>query len=222
MRILALDTAGSYGSIALLEDRRLVHEVTLEAPEGFGTILFDEIGHLLSGAGWRVQAVDLFAGATGPGSFTGIRVGLAAVKGLAATLNKPAVGVSNLQALAAKGSAPLRAAVLDARRGEVYGAVYDAALRAVQPETVAPFPAWLAMLPDRSLEFVAADFAPFKATLAGTNWAETPVQDRQRALASSVGLIAYDRLQAGASATAAEIDANYVRRSDAELFWKEA
>ncbi len=71
--------------------------------------------------------VDCFAAASGPGSFTGVRVGLACVKGLAEALGKPAVAVSNLRAIASFGTAPWRAVVLDARRGEIYGAVYDAA-----------------------------------------------------------------------------------------------
>ena len=82
-----------------------------------------------------------------PGSFTGVRIGLTAVKGLAEALGKPVVVISNLLALAACGSAPLRAAVIDARRGEVYGAVFDAGLREVLPEVVAKFPDWLAQLP---------------------------------------------------------------------------
>ena len=71
----------------------------------------------------RLEEIDCFAAASGPGSFTGVRVGLAAVKGLAEALGKPAVGISNLRALSLFGKAALRAVVLDARRGEVYGAV---------------------------------------------------------------------------------------------------
>ena len=80
--------------------------------------------------------MDAFASASGPGSFTGVRVGLTAVKGLAEATGRKVIAVSNLQALAWHGSRPLRAAVLDARRGEVYGGVYDAALQLVQEEVV--------------------------------------------------------------------------------------
>ena len=111
--------------------------------------------------------------------------------------------------------------VLDARRGEVYGAVYDACGRAVAPETVMPFTAWLHTLPEGELEFVSTDFSPFAPALAGTRFAGAAVTTAPRALAAAVGRIACDRLRAGQAADPAGIDANYVRRSDAELFWKE-
>ena len=73
-----------------------------------------------------------------PGSFTGVRIGLACVKGLAEAYGKPVVAVSNLEVLAAFGEAPLRAVVLDARRGEVYGAVYNDRGEVILPEAVSP------------------------------------------------------------------------------------
>jgi tRNA threonylcarbamoyladenosine biosynthesis protein TsaB len=165
--------------------------------------------------------VDCFAAASGPGSFTGVRVGLACVKGLADALGKPAVAVSNLQALATFGSAALRAVVLDARRGEVYGAVYDPAGRLAAPEVVAKFPAWLATLPEGDMEFVSTDFTPFRAALAGTRFERSPVATAPPALAAAIARIALARFRDGQASDPAALDANYVRRSDAELFWKE-
>jgi len=139
------------------------------------------------------------------------------VKGLAEATGKPAVAVSNLQALATFGTAPLRAVVLDARRGEVYGAVYDAAARLVEPEVVAPFAAWIETLPAGEMEFVSPDFTLFRAALAGTRFAHIPVRTAPRALAAAIA-----RLAAVAEPRdPAALDANYVRRSDAELLWKE-
>ena len=172
---------------------------------------------MLARHGWRLGEIDAFAAAAGPGSFTGVRVGLAAVKGFAAALGRPAFGVSNLQAVASFGNAPLRAAVLDARRGEIYGAVYDDALRLVGDEVVTRFPEWLAALPVGDLEFVALDFAPFAPALAGTRWEHAPVITAPRALAAAIGRIAAARLAAGDPGNPAALDANYVRRSDAEL-----
>ena len=82
-RILALDTTGEYGSLALLEDERVLEEVLLHSPEGFGHILFSELEALLSRHNVGFNGIDVFASASGPGSFTGVRVGLTAVKGLA-------------------------------------------------------------------------------------------------------------------------------------------
>ena len=146
--VLAVDATNEFGSLALAEGQGIIEEVLLHSPEGFGHVLFGRIGALLDRHGLKPAAIDCFAAASGPGSFTGVRVGLACVKGLAEALGKPAVGVSNLLAVSTFGSLPLRAAVLDARRGEVYGAVYDDCGRPVSPEVVAKFPAWLEQLPE--------------------------------------------------------------------------
>ncbi|MGB9604552.1 MAG: tRNA (adenosine(37)-N6)-threonylcarbamoyltransferase complex dimerization subunit type 1 TsaB, partial [Bryobacteraceae bacterium] len=161
-RILALDTTTEFGSLALLEGDQVVEEILLHSPDGFAHILFDHLARLLERHGWKLEEVDCFASAAGPGAFTGVRVGLAAAKGLAEATGRPLVAVSNLQAVASFGSAPLRAAVLDARRGEIYGAVYDHKLEVVCPEAVMKFPAWLETLPEGELEFVSPDFSPFR------------------------------------------------------------
>jgi len=127
------------------------------------------------------------------------------------------VAVSNLRALAWFGSAPLRATVIDARRGDVYAAVYDAGLEIVQAEAVLKFEAWAKELPSHGLEFIATDFAQFE----GLADPSTPVTRAPRALAAAIGNIAWQEFAAGLASDPADIDANYVRRSDAELFWKE-
>jgi tRNA threonylcarbamoyladenosine biosynthesis protein TsaB len=214
--LLALDTTSESGSIALARAGHVIEEVSLDAPGGFAHILFDEIVRLLARHGLSLGDIDCFASAAGPGSFTGVRVGLTAVKGLAEANQRKAVGVSNLEALAWFGSGPLRAPVLDARRGEVYGAVYDAGLRIVQEEAVMPFEAWLSTLtaePQRDIEIITNGFAlpahPFREVRA------------PRALAGTIAQIAARRFSDGLALDPAQIDANYVRRSDAELFWRD-
>jgi tRNA threonylcarbamoyladenosine biosynthesis protein TsaB len=150
-----------------------------------------------------------------------VRIGLACVKGLAEATGKQVVAVSNLEALAAVGRARLRAVMLDARRGEIYGAVYNALGEPVLPATVASFTAWLRLLPEGEVEFISTDFSPFAPALAGTRFEGASVTTAPRALAAAVGRIACERLRAGRAADPAAIDADYVRRSDAELFWKE-
>lgn len=220
-RILALDTTTEFGSLALAEGEQIVEEMLLHSPDGFAHVLFDQLGRLLQRHGWRLEDVDCFASAAGPGAFTGVRVGLAAAKGLAEAAGKPLVAVSNLQAVAWFGAAPLRAAVLDARRGEVYGAVYGARLELVSPEVVMKFPAWLETLPEGELEFLSTDFSPFRHALAGTRWAAAPVHEVPRALAGAIARIALEQYRAGQAQDPAAVDALYVRRSDAELAWRE-
>ena len=217
MRILAIDTTAGFGSIAAVENGATVAESLLHSPEGFSPSLFGHLRALLDRAGWELDSVDCFAAAAGPGSFTGVRVGLAAAKGLAEALGKRAAAVSNLKAVASFGEGPLRAAVLDARRGQIYGAVYGQALEIVAPEAVARFPDWLAALPGGDIEFLSTDFAPFRPALAGTRFEQARVVDVPRALAAAVGRIVEMR----GCEDAAAIDANYVRRSDAELFWRD-
>jgi tRNA threonylcarbamoyladenosine biosynthesis protein TsaB len=220
--ILAIDTTHEFGSIALLKGGELLEETLLHAESGFGQILYGHLSRTLDRHGCNPQDIECFAAASGPGSFTGVRVGLACVKGLAEAVGRPVVVVSNLQALAAFGSAPLRATVLDARRGEIYGAVYDAELNPVAAEIVMKFPQWLETLPAGTLEFISTDLAPFRAALADSRFANAPVTEAPRALAGAIARIAYAKFCQGLAVDPAEIDANYVRRSDAELFWKES
>lgn len=201
--ILSIDTTSEFGSIALTEANFVVEEVVVHAPEGFGHVLFGHIERLLEKKGVTVHQMECFAAASGPGSFTGVRVGLAAAKGLAEATGKLVVAVSNLRALAFFGSAPLRASVIDARRGEVYAAVYNSRLELVMPEVVVKLEAWLQTVEKlHNYELISTIDAP-------------------RALAAAIGHIARDEYTAGRASDPAAIDANYVRRSDAELFWKD-
>ncbi len=214
-RILAIDTTSEFGSLALLEEKQLLEEVSLHSPDGFAHILFEQIEQLLARHQIALRQIDAFASASGPGSFTGVRIGLTAVKGLAEATGRKVVAVSNLQALAWFGTRGLRATVLDARRGEVFGAVYDMALQSVCDEVVMKLPAWLATLPDGDIEFITAGYSIPSGLI------RAPLLEAPRALAGAIGSIAMTRLAAGLAQDPASIDANYVRRSDAELMWKE-
>jgi tRNA threonylcarbamoyladenosine biosynthesis protein TsaB len=215
-RVLALDTTTESGSLALVAGDDVVAEAAMHSREGFGHILFERIQALLAAHSWTLAEIDCFAAAAGPGSFTGVRIGLAAAKGLAEALGKRAAAVSNLEAAALLGAAPLRAAVLDARRGEVYAALYNAALEAVASEVVVDFAAWLETLPAGEVEFISSGFAPLAGALSGTRFEHARVREVPM-LAGAVGRLAARH----GCADPAALDANYVRRSDAELFWRE-
>jgi tRNA threonylcarbamoyladenosine biosynthesis protein TsaB len=204
--ILAIDTTGDVGSIALIRDGLVLEERILDSPDGFAHVLFVEIERMMGRHAVGFDAIDLFAAASGPGSFTGVRVGLTAVKGLAEAAGRRVVAVSNLQALAAFGTRAVRAAVIDARRGEIYGAVYDSALELVCDEVVMKLDEWLAGLP-ADVELIT------RAIVVDGGVAVTGP------LAGAVGRIAASR--AGMGKDPAEIDANYVRRPDAELLWRD-
>jgi tRNA threonylcarbamoyladenosine biosynthesis protein TsaB len=225
--ILAVDTTGELGSIALVSEAGVVAEAELGPPGAFADVLFGAIETLLSqagltGTGVAVTDISAFASASGPGSFTGVRIGLTAVKGLAEATGRPAIAVSNLQALAFFGKKPLRAVVIDARRGEIYGAVYNAALEPVHEEVVMKLDAWLESLPSGEVEVVTNSHALAEVVRSACH-ADTgrQVSEAPHALAVAIGKIALDRLQRGLAQDPVEIDANYVRRSDAELLWKD-
>jgi tRNA threonylcarbamoyladenosine biosynthesis protein TsaB len=222
--ILAIDTTSDSASIALIGQAivspaeaagiAVIEEVLLESPDGFAHVLFDEIDRLLSRHNIVAHQIDCFAAAAGPGSFTGVRVGLTAAKGLAEATGRKVVALSNLQALASLGTLALRAVVIDARRGEIYGAVYDAALNPVRGELVIKYDDWLRTLPSGDLEFITTGF-PI------TEVGNARVTQAPPALAGAIGKIAATRFAAGLAQDPAAIDANYVRRSDAEVFWKD-
>ena len=152
MRLLAIDTTSEFGSLALFlggaNDGQVVEEVALHSPDGYAHVMFPEIEALLSRHNLKITDIEGFAAAAGPGSFTGVRVGLTAAKGLAEATGRKVVAVSNLQAIASFGTRALRAPVIDARRGDIFGAVYDADLQLVAPEVVMKSDDWLRALPE--------------------------------------------------------------------------
>jgi len=198
LKILAIDTTSELGSIAITDDQRVIEEIVLQSGDGFAHVLFGEIENLLARHNLRLADIDGFASASGPGTFTGVRVGLTAVKGLAEAMSRPVVAVSNLRAMAFLGAGGLRAPWIDARRGEIYGAVYNASLEPVCEEVVMKHDAWLASLP------------------AGVATISEP-----RPLAGAIGRIAAREFADGRGLDPAAVDANYVRRSDAEMLWKD-
>jgi tRNA threonylcarbamoyladenosine biosynthesis protein TsaB len=137
------------------------------------------------------------------------------MKGLAEALSKPVFAVSNLLAVAWYGTAWLRVPILDARRGEVYASVYDNTLAAVLPESVGQLSEFVLTLPKTTdLEILDVDSCL-------SDIGELRVTAGRQPLARAVADIAYKRLSAGVRPNPAAIDANYVRRSDAELHWRE-
>jgi tRNA threonylcarbamoyladenosine biosynthesis protein TsaB len=200
--------------------------------------MFRHLEFLLQELSLDLGAFDLFAVAAGPGSFTGLRVGLAAVKGWAEVYDKPTAAVSGLEAVAIQSdsAAPLLVPVLDARRGQVYMGHYR---RTGEPgkNRLALQGDECVMTPEELLEGlhsekVLSDFAivtpvPGLLSSAVSRYETTqPSADRIRlhevsdVLAPYVGRLGYRRAQRGELMNSLTLDANYVRRTDAELHWK--
>ncbi len=135
MHILAIDTSTSLASIAIAVDEQIVAESLVNTNRTLSARLVPEIERLLTTAGLAIAEVDLFAGAVGPGSFTGVRGGVATIQGLALAVGKPCAGFSSLAMLAMNFSlqATLICPLLDARKSEVYAALYDCSVPVPSP-----------------------------------------------------------------------------------------
>ncbi|MGH9691692.1 MAG: tRNA (adenosine(37)-N6)-threonylcarbamoyltransferase complex dimerization subunit type 1 TsaB [Candidatus Acidiferrales bacterium] len=237
MLIFALDTSSPGGSVAVLRDQRVIGAVSTWTDEIYSSRMFRHVEFLLRELSLSLDQFDLFAVTAGPGSFTGLRVGLATVKAWAEVYNKPIAAINVLEAIAAQSHtspAKVLVSVLDARRGQVYFAFYrkqDALLLDVQGNANV-------MTPEEFLEAVDAragteEFAIVISTPAAISSALarfTAVRDPNRqiiveqvssVLAPVVGQLGYFRAQRGSLTDALSLDANYVRRTDAELHWKQ-
>jgi len=225
MQVLALDTTHHQGSIALVREDRILEVAAIEAPDGFGHTIYQEIEALLARHGVRLAELDCYAAASGPGSFNGIRVGLSVVKSLAEAHQKQVVPVSNLMAMAFAAEGRYRAPVMDARRGQVFAAVYDESLRVVTPEVAMPWDDFLALVGEREMTFVTTDaglFEPAGAAPLDRNaragWRRVTVS---ALLAAPIALIAAARQRQGLALAPEAVDANYVRRADAKGNWQD-
>ena len=126
MKILAFDTSGKSASLAVLEDEHVLGEIFLDLDIHHSEILLPAVDDLCRTTGVGIQAMDLFACTEGPGSFTGLRIGLATMKGLVLATGKPIVGVSTLESLAWSAAESLLTIcpMLDARKDQIYTALY--------------------------------------------------------------------------------------------------
>ena|SRR2546427_6551774 len=220
MLILAADTSGKQGSIALargLDNGKCdVVEVTPLAGGTFSAQLVPQIATLLSKHGFNKQDIGAFAVASGPGSFTGLRVGLAAIKGLAEILGKPIATVSMLEVVAIAGGMQGRVlAVLDAGRGEVYAGEYEVSDKATMIEERLITLQALA-LSDRDLTLVTSDKSIAKTLSAkGVPVVEVAVQQ-----SDAIARLGWKKILACETVSPEALEANYIRRSDAEIFSK--
>ena len=126
MLILALDSTAQVGSVALCEDEKLIAEYTINTGHTHSETLLPMVESVLKIAGYTVDDVDLFVCTAGPGSFTGVRIGAATVKGIAFGKNQPCIGVSTLETLALNGVVlnGILCPSMNARRQQVYNALF--------------------------------------------------------------------------------------------------
>lgn len=223
MLLLVTDTSGKQGRVALARaaerDRNHVQAIEEASLAGgmFSAQLVPQIAALLDKHDLSKADIDAFIVVSGPGSFTGLRVGLAAVKALGEILKKPIVPVSLLEVLAIQSRLQGKiAALLDAGRGDAYFGAYEIAgasvgvlqerlmsrdefLSAAPGATViTPDPAWAAVAREAGLSVVQVELANVEG----------------------IARLGLRKLQAGETVSPEQLEANYMRRSDAEMFVK--
>jgi len=235
MLVLAIDTAGKEGSVALLRNGEILELVSLVG-RTYSEQLMPQISALLARHNLDKSVIDAYAAATGPGSFTGLRVGLSTIKALAEITHKPIAAVSLLEALAWAGARsvarlsepgiadqPFEAqviAALDAMRGEVFVGEY-----VVREDAV---PQLLREVLMRMQEFAAeAQLAPQlpvitpdESVAAALRARGQPVQVVFRPQSDVIARIGALKIAASQVVLPEALDANYIRRSDAEIFSK--
>lgn len=231
MIVLALDTCDSRGSVAVLEDATVLLAVAHDSSEDYSSWLLPAVGRVLQGSGLKMADVDGYAVAAGPGSFTGVRVGLTTAKAWAEVYGKRISGVSRLEAIGMQGvlESSHVAAFVDAHRGQVFGAIFrrkGEVLERLGEEMVIPPGKFIETAAElakgESISWVSIDAG---VLISEENWKAREkraeqVESVSCVLAPAIGRIGSRELAAGRFTSALSLDANYVRRSDAEIFWK--
>jgi tRNA threonylcarbamoyladenosine biosynthesis protein TsaB len=240
MLILAVDTSTRTGSVALLRDNVILAEISGHEERLYSSRLFRDLEVLKANAQFELSQIDVFAVASGPGSFTGLRVGLTAVKAWAEVYSKPIAAISGLEAISAQSKEILDrpgtenhilAPFFDARRGQLFCSLYRravsnaAALELLSAESI--------LSPEEFIDLVKGSFQLGQPTIvspvpdllpASLLQARLPgvrIELVSAALAPAVGRLGFERAKRGDLVDALRLDANYVRRSDAEAAWSD-
>jgi tRNA threonylcarbamoyladenosine biosynthesis protein TsaB len=213
MRILAADTSSQHGSICVVDGPEILGEVRLASSMQHAERFFRAVEFLFQHIPLKLSDIDLFAAARGPGSFTGLRVGLAAMDAFAAAHGKPCAGVTTLEALAWKTGieGALVVPTIDARRGEVYGAVYSRAgetLIEEQSAVVLKPGQWFASLPRQPLVFCGDGAIRYRSEIMAQPGWSIHVMDLY--LAAPIAELA-------GTPNGGPLEPLYVRKTDAEI-----
>lgn len=222
MKILAVDTSADTCSVALSENEHLKFERTADHGKTHAVTLAGMIDELLRTSGTTLDRMDGFAVTTGPGSFTGLRIGIATVKGLAFAVSKPVVPVTTLDVLAFQctGIKSLICPLIDARKKEVYAAVYrweNHHLERVRPPMVAAPEKVLANM-DEHCFFLGSGSLLYREVIEKQLGKKAVIAPKEmnRIRASAIAVLGYRQLRKNAGEAPHNIIPLYIRRSDAE------
>ncbi len=224
--ILALETATTVASAAVIDEGKLVGEFFLNTAQNHSQSLMPLVDSLLKFISTDIKEIDAFAVSIGPGSFTGLRIGLATVKGMSLALNKPILGIPTLDGLAMNvlGVEGLICPVLDARKNEVYTAVYTTEAKGLRRLTE-----YMSANPEQLVEKLAT--YDRRVTVLGDavdtyrrhfsrSFIDFAVQANRWPRAAQVAILAWQRFQRGEADNLYTLSPLYIRRPEAEVRWQ--
>ncbi|MBQ9984639.1 MAG: tRNA (adenosine(37)-N6)-threonylcarbamoyltransferase complex dimerization subunit type 1 TsaB [Lachnospiraceae bacterium] len=225
MKILAIDSSGLVASVALLEDDNLIAEYTMNYKKTHSQTLLPMLDEIVRMTDTDLSSIDAIAVAKGPGSFTGLRIGSATVKGLGLALDKPIVGVPTVEGLAMNlyETDALVCPLMDARRNQVYTGIYsfqNGALQVVKEQTPVGIEEIIEALNliGKNVVFLGDGVPVYREVIAEkmtVPYMFAPAHlNKQRA--GAVGVRAIEYFRQGIFVTASEFEPDYLRLSQAE------
>ncbi len=218
MLIFGIDTCSAAATSAIFDGEKILAQTVINHKKTHSQKIMPQIESLFSLSELNVSDIDYFASAVGPGSFTGVRIGVATVKGMAQALNKPCVSVSTLEALAYPLSSfsGIVCPILDARREQVYNAKFKSGER-LCPDRALPLSELLEELKGEKVIFLGDGVFPYKdEILKAMPDAVFAPATLQMNIAGSVCEVAYEKIRKGEILSAQELIPSYIRLSQAE------
>ncbi|MCX7920250.1 MAG: tRNA (adenosine(37)-N6)-threonylcarbamoyltransferase complex dimerization subunit type 1 TsaB [bacterium] len=226
MLVLGIDTSTTTGGVAIVNDTYVLANYQLDLTVTHSARLFPALDTIFHNTQLTIQDINGIAVAIGPGSFTGLRIGVMAAKSLAVLNRLPLIGISTLSALAFPLSLTNRAicSILDASRGEVYAAVYQAHnghLDTIMKDTVIPLQNLLNHITFPCI-FSGNGVRKFRNDILVKlgNYASFAPTNLQMVLPSSVAELGLQKLRVGIQDDPLKLEPHYLRRPEAELVWE--
>jgi tRNA threonylcarbamoyladenosine biosynthesis protein TsaB len=223
MIILAVDTTTFAGSVALLEKTELLAEINIDSPSTYSERLLPAVDFILKTNGMNIKDIEGFALAAGPGSFTGIRIGLSTVKSFSYASGKAVAPVSTLEALAWKLRQPqnhLLCPLLDAKKGEIYAALFESRsgkLKEIIPQGAYSPDSFFSLLPaNRIIYFIGNGIDAYGDKILQYFKDKARFSRRSPFIAYEVGLLGYELLRKKKGTSSQELKPIYFRKSQAE------
>lgn len=223
MLILAVDTTTFSGSVALLRKTTLLAEVNLESPMTHSEKLLPAVDFILKSNSLDIQNIDGYALSVGPGSFTGIRIGLSTIKSFSWASGKPIAPVSTLEALALKLKDPqkrLLSPLLDAKKGEIYGGLFESRgkkLNEIVPQGAYSPDRFFSLLPShRVIHFIGSGVDVYKEKIFQYFKDKARLSSRSHFIAHEIGLLGYQMLRDNKGKDFRQVQPLYFRKSQAE------